>query len=327
MLDAFFLIVRYGKQIDVLQLFHLKFESIFVGLIYRMINRKGILYLKLDMNPEIIRLYEGRPQIYYDRSMKRPRWRSLLAYPALRLISLDIIGVETRELYQFMRMKHPLFKKFADRICYVPNGVDSKRLSPLIVNFEDKESIILHVGRIGSYQKGSDVVLEAFAGVSLDFPNWRLLLIGRMENEFADYLRDFRSRGNETIRDKIVYVGSVERERERLYEYYGKATILAFPSRFESFGFVAVEAGFFGDVILGTNIPSVREITNDGKFGCLCPVDDVKCFTETLRYALSHENYLKEKSESIKRFIMDNFDWNKICRDLHENIRRKLKDR
>jgi glycosyltransferase involved in cell wall biosynthesis len=201
----------------------------------------------------------------------------------------------------------------------LPNGVDVTRLSHFSRRFAEKENTILHVGRIGAFQKGSEVILEAFARVSADFPEWRLLLIGPFETAFVRYFEELLQR-NASVRGKIVYVGPINTNRERLYEHYSKAKILAFPSRWESFGFVILEAACLGDAILGTKIPSVCDVTRDGEFGYMCPVDDVDCFTETLRYALSNQDDLQQKSESIAKFIAANFDWKGICGTLHQDI-------
>jgi len=139
-----------------------------------------------------------------------------------------------------------------------------------------------------------------------------------LEHYFDELLKK-----NKDIQDKIQYLGFIE-SKKSLYEYYKKAKIVALPSRWEGFSLVTTESSIFGDVILGSDIPSITDITNDGKFGYLCPIDDVECFTKTLRYMLSHENELKEKSVLIAEFVKKEFNWNKICSDLQKIILNKF---
>jgi len=313
-LDAFPIIIKHGKQIDIFQIYHIKLESIIVGLIYKIINRKGILYWKLDIDNNIIKFYEKYPE-----KIKRV---NQFKYFVLKLMSPDIISVESKKICEFLRTKHPYFKKFKERIYYIPSGVNMDNLAHLNINFTEKENIILHVGRIGTYQKASEIILKAFVKIAKDFPSWKLILIGTIEDSFSKYFYEFMKK-NEDIQNKIQYLGFVK-SKKSLYEYYKKAKILAIPSRFESFGLVAAEAGLFGDVILGSDIPSIRDISNDSKFAYLCPIDDIERFIKTLRYMLSHGDELKEKSELIAEFVEREFNWKKICSDLHKIILNKL---
>jgi glycosyltransferase involved in cell wall biosynthesis len=303
-LEAIPVLLKTGKKIDILQLYHLKYESYIMGFIFKMINRNGILYLKLDWDPEVIK--------YYKKNSAYLRKKRHILYK--KIFPFDIVSSETEQLYDFLRSDHPLLKD-SKSLYYIPNGVDANNLSELTVNFDKKDNIILHVGRIGTYQKGSEIALEAFGGIARDFPEWRLVFIGTMEDVFTKYFNDFLER-NKDIRDRISYIGYLG-PKEEVYKYYARAKILVFPSRFESFGLVLVESGFFGNVILGSDIPSVREITNNGSYGFLCPVNDSKCFTNTLRFMISHPDQLKQKSNSMAQYMRDNYNWLTICGKLH----------
>jgi hypothetical protein len=44
-------LLRHGKKIDVLQFYHyLAKENVIIGILYKIVNRKGICYLKLDID-------------------------------------------------------------------------------------------------------------------------------------------------------------------------------------------------------------------------------------------------------------------------------------
>ncbi|VVB63778.1 D-inositol-3-phosphate glycosyltransferase [uncultured archaeon] len=306
LIDALPVILRFGKEIDVLQLYHLKPESVLIGIAYRMVNRRGVLQLKLDMNSHVIEYYDKHP---HERRNKYPIRRRIF-----NLASFDIVSVESKAMCNFIREVYPFLKGFEKKLYYIPNGIDASKLPSSPKGYGDKENIILHSGRIGLYQKGSEIILKAFADICNDFPGWRLVMTGQMEEPFFNYFRDFLGE-HEDIADRIAYLGFLK-PRE-LYDQYYRAKILAMPSRFESFGLLAVEAGAFGDIILGSDLPSLRDITNDGKYGYLCPIDDIDCFTENLRIMLSNEAELSKKSGLIAHFIRSRFDWTKICDNLN----------
>ena len=139
-----------------------------------------------------------------------------------------------------------------------------------------------------------------------------------MQAAFNQYLGEFM-RHNKDLRDRIFCIGYLE-TRETLYDYYRHARILAVPSRSESFGIATLEGASFGDVIIGSDIPSIREITNQGKLAYLCPVDDVKCFGKKLRHMLTHPSEIKEMSERTRRFVRGRFDWTRICYSVNDAI-------
>lgn len=309
-LDALPLMLRHGRAIDVLELVHLDDTTIAIAWLYKVINRKGVTYFKLDLDPADIKRFEEEPGLYHRQS-----------HFIYRKVPADLMSVETRQMYEFARSRHPYFRQFGDRLLYLPNGIDVGRLSPFARDFSIKENLVLHAGRIGAYQKASEVALESFAKAAREFPGWKLVLIGAMEKDFegryAKFLED-----NPDIRDRIAYMGFLD-PRQKVYEFYARSKVFLFPSRYESFGFVAAEAGALGCAVLGSEIPAIRELT--GGHGCLCPVDNVECFTEKLKCLLSHEDQLKSISESGAKYVINNYDWHVICDVLDKAIRKKMK--
>ncbi len=311
LIDSLPIMMKYAKKIDVLQLYHLKYESMIIGYLYKRMNPKGKLYLKMDMNPLIIDQYSGNS----DELMKKFQ----LFY---NLGPFDIISIESRELREFLLKYHPLFKGKGDKLYYIPNGLDMAKLSQFSRPFTIKENIILHVARMGIYEKGSEIILEAFQNIARDYPGWKLVLIGAMENDFKKYFTNFLIK-NQDISKRIDYRGFLE-NRDLLFEYYSRAKIIAIPSRSESFCFAAIEGGYFGDIIVGSNLPPLREFTDNGKLGYLCGINDVKCYEKTLRYILTNDNELIDKSSATRELIKKTYDWDIICSELNRIIKKNM---
>lgn len=307
-LDAIPWFVHYGRKINVLQMYHLKEESILIGLIYRLINPKGKLYLKLDLHPGIIDLYQKNQDVF---NQKTSTLYQLIKNNIIKLAKFNIITIESQELYEFILSKHPYFSKNRDKMYYLPNGIDRMKLPSIIPPLENREDIILHIGRLGNVDKRTDIALEAFAAVAGEFPQWKLMLIGPPEDGFLDYFKRFIME-HENLADRIVYTGYLKTRKE-VFDYYIRSKIIAFPSRYESFGLVIVEAGACGVVPVATQIPSLIDLTDNGRLGYLCPIDDTDFFINQLRYAMSHDDELQEKSRAMMRYIRDNFEWSAIC--------------
>lgn len=302
-IDTLPFMLRYARRIDILQVYHYKDESIIATFLYKLFNPRGMVYLKLDLHPDVVELCKKDPGVVKVSKI----------YDIARF---DVISVEYSEALNILRQVHPVFKKYVDRLYYIPNGIDAPTLSRYYRDYDKKENMVLHAGRLGMPQKASEIALEAFARLAKEFPRWKLVFIGSMEERFAEYYRAFLE-NNSDIKDRLQYPGFIE-SREDVYEYYGKAKIFIFPSRYESFGLVALEAGCMGDALLASDIPPVRDITDNGKYGYLCEVDNIDCFTEKLRHIMTNENEASKAGASLSGYIRKEFDWSSLCAELQK---------
>jgi glycosyltransferase involved in cell wall biosynthesis len=74
----------------------------------------------------------------------------------------------------------------------------------------------------------------------------------------------------------MVLLGRLS-EKELIDEYQ-KCDALLFPSRFEGFGYVALEAMSCGKPVVATDSSSIPEVVENGVSGLLCPIDDIEAF-------------------------------------------------
>lgn len=314
--DALVFFTAHRKRFTVLQVFHLQFRSFFIALIFRLLNRNGIIYLKLDMNPDIVEDYRNTPKIYSIVDA--------LKMMLITCIPVHILSAETNTVSRFLSGEHRFYKKIHNKVYYLPNGVDIKNdtFSRYLNSIGEKENIILHVGRIGLYEKGSEIIIEAFSRISDQFPGWSLIFVGAIEPAFEDVLRHYQA-SNVTGPGKIRYTGLLPSYSD-VFGYYQKAKVIAMPSRSESFGLALIEAGLCGDIILGSKIPAIQEITCDGLYAFLCEVDDVSGFSESLCYIITHQAEARGKSSGFREYIVNQYDWNKICAELNRIIEKTI---
>lgn len=303
------------REIDVLNLYHVKPESLVIMMIFRAINKHGIVYLKMDLDPGIIDLYNKQ------RSGIIKKCKDSMRTILFKWSNIDIISVETKELYDFLLNRFPATKNNKN-LHYLPTGIDTKRFPSGYIDYDDRGKLILHVARIGSPVKRTDIVLESFAKIVRRYPGWKLILIGEMGGYFQDYYNKFLVE-NEDIRQDISYLGFIN-DRDQLYKYYFQAKIFFFPSLYESFGLAGCEAGACGVVIIGSDITALRELTKGGEYGYLCPINNRESFINTLDYMIAHEDELRIKSAQITNYIRDNYDIGNICANLHNLVIQKL---
>lgn len=96
---------------------------------------------------------------------------------------------------------------------------------------------------------------------------------------------------------------------------YRNALVLALPSRYEGFGFTALEAMARGRPVLASDIPALREVSGDG--AVLLPPDDEGAWSEALRRVASDEPFRAELA-ARGRAVVQRYSWEKTARRLCE---------
>ncbi len=131
-------------------------------------------------------------------------------------------------------------------------------------------------------QKGFDFLLDAFAPVARDHPDWRLRICGKGQRR-PDLLAQIERRG----RGAQV---SLEPPAQRIGEDMAAASIFALSSRFEGFPLILLEAMSKEMAIVAFDCPTgPGEIVDDHRNGLLVPAEDVEGFSRALREMVEDE--------------------------------------
>jgi glycogen(starch) synthase len=136
----------------------------------------------------------------------------------------------------------------AKKIHIVWNGVDAERYDPDNVKDEavrklreqygikDRERMILFVGRL-TWVKGVRNVIQGMPSVLSEFPDAKLVILGRGEEQ-KDIMELVKRLG---LNGKVIYRFEFVPEDERIL-HYAAADLCVFPSTYEPFGIVSLEA-------------------------------------------------------------------------------------
>lgn len=151
-------------------------------------------------------------------------------------------------------------KKYNLEVVY--NGVEIPQdVSDITSPYQSHYINILFVGRF-DYQKGFDLVGQLSQLVG---NNTKITVIG-------DAVRDsVKNEGNDS--PNITYKNWMSTTEIAPYFYY--ADFLFMPSRWESFGLVAVEAQSYGLPVVASNCCSLPEVIIDNSTGYLFKTDDI----------------------------------------------------
>ena len=207
----------------------------------------------------------------------------------------------------------PILKR---EIVYLPNGA----WQPPKVEEIKKEKIILTVGRLGTEQKATEILLEAFAKAGLD-KEWKLVLAGSVEPEFEQEKEKFYAQHPELV-DRVTFTGMVG--KDELEELYRKAAVFALPSRWESFGIVLAEALFEGCYLIGSDcIPPLNDLIGGGRFGCAVKTGEVEDLAETfLRICGESGLFDSERAKKAIAFAERHFEWETIIEGFYPELKK-----
>jgi len=204
-----------------------------------------------------------------------------------------------------------------EKICIIPPGVDLKRFHPTDPVSARRRlglpenPLVLFIGRIDP-MKGIDTLFESFALLRNEpWPNLppKLVFIGgTFAGETPDaQLQQLIDRATELgIEDDVLFRGS--QPQDLLPDYYAAATVCAVPSRYESFGLVAVEAMGCGLPVVASRAGGLKFTVEDGRSGLLVPPESPRAFAAALSRVI-RDSGLRSSLQVGARQAAIRFSW------------------
>lgn len=256
---------KNAKQIDYLMLFHHTLESEVLCILYKMYNPSGVFYNKLDVGMFSINAYR-ESSFWLKRFLHH-----IITQHYHRCV--DLASCETTEtFYAISHSPYPYYR-YSGKLVMMQNGFDEELLQSLQIKelcFEEKENVMITVGRLGTPPKNTSMLLEALKKV--DLKDWKFYLIGPMETdlkaEVEEFYRQFPNK-----REQVIFIGPVYDKKE-LWEYYNKAKVFVLTSKWESYGLVLNEAKRFRNYLVSTEVGAYSDLSECSKYGCFIPQDD-----------------------------------------------------
>ena len=294
---------RYLKEnahdIDILQLYHLRYNLLpYYIFTYRLHNRNGKIFLKLDSNNE-----------YIDFLLKRRGFLPALRryYVKFLFRFIDLVSIETKRNYDTL-----LEGKIIDenKLLYLPNGVLENK-----TDINHKEHIILYVGYVEKKNKSIDMLIEAFN--STDFKDWKLVLVGSIQEDMKEFLDEFFDK-NPHMTDKIILKGYIS-DKNVLSEEYAKSSIYCCTSLKESFGISTLEAAYHGNYIISTDVGGSTDILGQNNYGQIISHDKSK-LENALQHCIDNWDDIRENPDTIQEKVNAEFNWKSLCEKIIEKI-------
>jgi glycosyltransferase involved in cell wall biosynthesis len=273
--------VRGARATKLLMLFHFRTATYLLGLLYKALNRSGFLYVKADamavpQSPEPHGFGGRLRHAVYKRFLRE----------------CDLLTFESRQLMDSFLKQYRNDEELRDKTRLMPNGVDDELLAEAGVRprpLELRENLVLTVGRLGSHQKNTAMLLDAVRAA--DLHGWEVVLVGSHDDATAQSVAALQADSPNSV--KVTLAGPIS-DKKTLWELYAKAKVFVLTSRWESFGIVLSEAWLFGDYLISTDVGVAGQIVAKG-YGELIPQEDSNVLADVLT-RVTEDGYLASLS-------------------------------
>jgi len=215
-----------------------------------------------------------------------------------------------------------LFSLPHDKVEAIPNGVDVaefvgtfNKASFRSLYATPNEKIVLFVGRL-VYEKGASLLVEAMPHI-LSRVNAKFVFVGE------GYMKDqLRSRAQQLgLTEKAYFTGYVD--EKTLRQLYRIADVCAFPSLYEPFGIVALEAMAARVPTVVADTGGLSEVVEHDKTGVKVYNNNVDSLAWGVIKVLTDPKYADSLKANASRKILELYSWNQIAvqtRKVYESI-------
>ena len=259
---------------------------------YKKVRPDGKVYLATDMNISWgSRLAHTNPD--YERFIK----------------SCDVVAASCRAAQKY------LSAKWRVPVELIRNGWYNFPQVSFANLFEQKENIILTVGRLGTDQKRNEDLLVAFANVAAELPDWSVRLVGSVHDKFKPWLEKYFT-AHPDLKERVIFTGYIE-DKAELANEYKRAKIFCMTSTFEGAPNVAAEALFGGDFIITSAVDAASDMIDDNKCGRVFPIGNVNALANIFREVCADNELLLAGGKHAVEHARRNFDAEHIVARLH----------
>ena len=170
-----------------------------------------------------------------------------------------------------------------------------------------EEPFLLHVG-YPFYRKGIDVLLAAFAQVSDEFPEWRLVLIG---HQLIDHVS--------VVPPRVDFKPGMS--NEEVAGWISRCGCFVLASRSEGMGRVLIEAAVAGKARIGSRVDGIYTVLEDEVDGLMFNSEDASDLARQLRRVMASPELRKALGATARKRALVDFSSDRYLRHVTEMVR------
>jgi glycosyltransferase involved in cell wall biosynthesis len=208
-----------------------------------------------------------------------------------------------------LHVKNVIGDMTRSKIQVIPNGIDFEAIQ----NIQPRKSLvhpcILFIGELVKV-KGVDLLIQAIPIIKKSFPNIRVLIggAGPQEEDYNYLVKQLN------VEESVEFLGFVSGDDK--FSYYKSADLCVFPSTYDPFGIVVLEAMACGKPVIVSKVKDaplpLPFMMEDGKTGLLFESGNIEDLAENV-ITLLKDKELREKMGEAGRERAKEFAWDKIA--------------
>ena len=188
-----------------------------------------------------------------------------------------------------------------------------------------RAKVIICVGTIG-LRKGQNILTEAFSRIAAEFPDWKLLLIGRHGDDGTiDRVKAIIA--EHKLSEQVLLLDKCPDEEVK--SWMKTAGIFAMPSFFEGLGLSLQEAQFNGCACVGSRVGGIPELIEHEKTGLLVEPGQPAALADALKTLISNpvlrESYGRRGRKAVIEKGMTSGQMLSRYVELYESLFRRMK--
>ena len=202
-----------------------------------------------------------------------------------------------------------------EKIDVIPNGVDPRRFDALngidLSEFRlgyarPEQPIVYYVGRVVP-EKGLSVLIDAVPYVLREWPGVKFVLAGG-----GGYVGELRAKTRALgLENDILLPGRVSDEvRDRLFKV---ANVAVFPSLYEPFGIVALEAMAAGTPVVVADVGGLSEVVRLHDTGIKVHPNDPQSLAWGILHTLRHPEWSATRASNANHIVRAEYNWARIA--------------
>ena len=204
-----------------------------------------------------------------------------------------------------------------NKINVIPNGINLTNFNGIERDYEfrrqyalDNEKIILYMGRL-VYEKGIQHLISAMPKILDNYHDAKLIIAGK--GGMIDELKaQVESMG---ISNKVYFTGYLD--AKQVQKMYKCADVAVFPSTYEPFGIVALEAMLAGVPTVVSDVGGLNEIVEHGVTGMKSYAGNSNSIADSILALLYDHALAANVAKNAKVKVKELYNWNKIAQDTH----------
>ncbi len=217
-------------------------------------------------------------------------------------------------------MKNDLQRLFGlpyEKINVVPNGINTTAYNGVEKDYDfrrkyalDNEKIILFMGRL-VYEKGVQHLISAMPKILSGYHDSKLIIAGK-GGMLDELKRQVDSMG---LGSKVYFTGYLN--AKQVSKMYKCADVSVFPSTYEPFGIVALEAMLAGVPTVVSDVGGLNEIIEHRVDGMKSYAGNANSLADSILELLLNPQLCDKITKRARQKVKNEYNWAKIAQDTY----------